>query len=180
MNFGWDTESRETLQEGESWESYRDRAGISVAVLVGEDGGVEVFTSRDDLERLAQRLASAERSVGYNSASWDHPLLDIALGRHVEVPGAVDLWAVLKAALKDTRWPRGAWKLGAVCERTIGQGKTGVGSLAPTLLAEGRWGELVSYCARDAWLVLKLDEFIRTYGFVIDPDGRKLMVGERL
>ena len=176
----WDLETAEEFHEGERSEEYAVRAGISVAVVYDEDGDQWEFYTGGDFGNLATRLEEAGEVVSYNGVAFDHVVLDAALGRRVVIPGECDLYALIRNKLGDQRFPRGSWTLGAVCERTIGRGKLREAAHAPTLWKDGRIGELVTYCTRDVWLTRELWRFVRRYGYVIGPGGKKYEMGERI
>lgn len=172
----WDSEAAETKRDDETWDEYRQHAGISLAGVLNVETLEYEFYDGSQLAELAKRLEEADTVVSYNGVQYDHVVLDAALRRRVFIPGELDLWDVIKSA-QDKYWPKGSWKLGAVCDRTFGEGKKGEGAFAPSLAADGRWGELVTYLARDLWLTWRLWKFMRTHGYVIDPDGFKMIVG---
>lgn len=172
----WDSEAAETKSDDETWDEYRTHAGISLAGVYVVERAEYEFYDEHGLEALATRLENAATVVSYNGVHYDHVVLDAALGRHVHIPGELDLWDVIKTAQTHS-WPKGSWTLGAVCERTFGEGKHGDGALAPSLAAAGKWGSLATYLVRDVFLTWRLWEFMKNYGFVIDPDGMKMVVG---
>ena len=172
----WDSEAADTKRDDESWDEYREHAGISLAGIYVVERGEYEFYDEQSLEELAAQLEGAGLVVSYNGVHYDHLVLDAALGRRVYMPNELDLWDVIKCA-QTRSWPKGSWTLGAVCERTFGEGKKGDGAFAPHLAAKGRWGDLATYLVRDVWLTWKLWEFMRAMGYVIDPDGCKMVVG---
>jgi DEAD/DEAH box helicase domain-containing protein len=174
----WDLESKESKEEDESWENYKARAGVGVAVIYDEDFDIwEVYGHRDLVE-LVKRLEGAEEVVSYNGVGFDHVVVDQAVGRRVWIQKETDLWIAIKEMLGPEKWPKGSWTLSEVCQRTIGRGKTGTGVSAPSQLAQGDWAKVTSYCVNDVKLTRDLWRFVREFGYVVDPDGRKRQVGQ--
>src|SRR3990172_7678047 len=137
----WDTEARNPKQADESWPEYRLRAGVGLAVVYDEGQDDWLFYTERDLDQLAVKLESADELVGYNSVWYDHVVLDQALGRRIYLPNETDLYLAIRQT-RANRDPNGTWKLGEVCKRTIGRGKTMEGAGAPHLIEAGDWGKL--------------------------------------
>lgn len=176
----WDTEAKEAKGETEEWPAYRLRAGIGLAVVMDYDSGrIEVFDA-GGVGDLALRLEQASEVISFNGVGYDHIVLDQVMGRRVFIKNEVDIYAIIKTACGEERWPKGSWTLEAVSQRTLGQGKTASGAHAPALLSRGEIGRLVTYCYTDVWLTAELCRFMRTYGFVIDPNGKKMSIGRRI
>lgn len=176
----WDTEALESKDDAETWIAYKEHAGIGLAVIYDEDEDAWEFYGPRDLERLASRLELADEVVSYNGVSYDHPVLDAALGRRIYIPNETDLWLAIREARRDAGDPQGSWKLDAVGRRTVGRGKLDqLGALAPSKLREGDWTHVVEYCLRDVQVLRDLYQFIRRYGYVIGPGGEQVMLGVR-
>lgn len=176
----WDTEAAQSKNDDENWMEYKLRAGIGLAVVYDEDWDEWEFYDGKQVEQLASRLEHAHEVVSYNGVSYDHLVLDAALGRRLYIPNETDLWLAIREVRRDANDPPGSWKLGAVAQRTIGETKLGVdeGAVAPSKLREGRWTEVAQYCVRDVKLLRELYKFIRRYGYVIGPDGQQVKIGE--
>lgn len=175
----WDTEAKNSKFDTEDWTDYRERAGIGLACVYDLNTKQYEFYDSSNIEDLASRVEKADEVISYNGVQYDHCVLDAVLGRRVFIRREVDLWVVLKACMNHS-WERGDWKLGAVCERTIGFTKNGNGAHAPELLGKGKIGDLTTYLINDVWLTAKLYEFITTYGYVVQPDDTILHVGRRI
>lgn len=174
----WDTEALESKRDNETWMQYKEHAGIGLAVVYDEEQDLWEFYGPQDLERLALRLEVADEVVGYNSVSYDHLVLDAALGRRIYIPGELDLWLAIRAA-REAPDPGGTWKLDAVARRTLGRGKLDqLGALAPSKLREGHWAQVVEYCIRDVQLLRDLYKFVLQYGFLVGPGEQVVRVGE--
>lgn len=162
------------------WGIYRSQAGVSVAVTIDYETGIPTFYSASDsadwgIDALARALEEAAVIVSYNGQGYDIPVISGAVGgRVLGVNKHVDLWTEIKRALGSERWPPGSWRLGAVCERTIGMGKGDEGPMAPSLWKDQKIGRLLTYCYNDVFILWRLCKFIKAYGFVVKPDGKKL------
>lgn len=185
----WDTESRMPKPEDMPWDVYRDRGGISIAVVVplgvGALDGIEFYSDSDeppwDPQGLAARLGGASIAVGYKSRTWDRGVVAGASGLQSPTTNELDLYEVLTQALANEgtrRWPKGTWTLDAVCGRTFAKHKTLKGAFAPTLAEQGRWGELVKYCLTDVLLTRRLAWHMGENGYVVGPDDRIVEVHE--
>lgn len=175
----WDTEALESKDDNETWIQYKDHAGIGLAVVYDEDFDLWEFYGCKDLEKLATRLEEADEVVGYNSVSYDHPVLDASLGRRIYIPNETDLWLAIREVRQGCNDPAGSWKLDAVSRRTLGRGKLDqFGALAPSKLREGEWTRVVEYCLRDVQILRDLWRFVRAYGYVVGPGNEKVVLGE--
>lgn len=179
MSIVWDSEALKQKGDDESWDEYRSAAGISLACTYDTESAQYEFFDQHTLEALAKRLENTNEVISYNGVGYDHCVLDAALARRVYIQREIDLWVVIKTALTHN-WGKGAWTLGAVCERTIGHTKTSDGAFAPSLFRDGKLGQLTTYLVRDVWLTTQLWEFITRYGYVIQPDSTKLGLGKRI
>jgi DEAD/DEAH box helicase domain-containing protein len=176
----WDLECREPKSDEEDWVEYKARAGVGLAVVYDfKTQAWEVFFEKD-IQSLADMLEKTDVVLGYNSVGFDHVVLDCALGRRVEIKKELDLWEVIKARIGEERWPKGSWTLNGVCERTLGQGKEKIGEHAPALLMAGEMKKVIDYCIKDVKLTVRLWEFMKKYGYVVDPTGKKMELSHSL
>jgi hypothetical protein len=178
----WDSESARHHRQGESWDAYAARCGISVACTMEvESGEVKLYTEADDapndIDSLAKDLLFADLTVSFNGLGWDWKVLANACRRDFE-PKEVDLLQVIRAC-KPERWQEGDWTLDAVCRRTLGVGKISA-IMAPTMWEKRKIGKLVSYVIRDVWLTCGLYKRGLDKGVFVGPHGGLLDVGEVL
>lgn len=172
----YDLEAKEPKSDEEDWVEYKVRAGLGCGVVydLGTDSW-EVFFEKD-VNELVNKLEKADGVVSYNGIGFDHVLLDCIVGRRIFIRKEVDLWEKIKEAKGETRWPKGSWTLGAVCERTIGLSKEKIGAFAPELLMNGEVKKVVDYCIKDVKMCRDLWLFVRKYGYVLDPEMKRVDV----
>ena len=175
-------------EDGITWND-TDKVGISCAVVYEDRGDRFRVFGPNDLNALQDRLLVAERITTYNGTRFDFPVIWRLPARRIDsLPLALpqkndDLLARIWRAmgLKDdevTNAHKG-WGLGIVAHGTLGIGKIGHGELAPKMYQEGRWQELVSYCADDVALTRDLARFIDRYHYVLNgKTGQKVYVPE--
>jgi hypothetical protein len=137
-------------------------------------GDKEPFSLYD----LVRVLEGADEVVSFNGDRFDNQVLISTLNLPaLRLAKSVDLLKVVLQAKGPVRYPEGSWKLDSICRRTLSVGKVlGDGAFAPQKAREGRWGELFSYCLGDVRITRHLYRHIANYGYIIDPDGRKLEV----
>lgn len=184
--FVWDVESRlpklDQDDSNEAWEEYKMICGISCAVAIPlYEEGVKIYTDQDevpnDIESLRKDLLEAKFAVSYNGIKWDRVVVANTTGRPCPGTNEVDLYRIIRTALGETKWEKGTWKLGEVCQRTFGRGKTRSGASAPSLVARGQWGTLIEYCYLDCLLTKKLFFHMLEFGYVVAPFNRIIKVG---
>lgn len=75
----------------------------------------------------------------------------------------------------------GSIGLDGLSKGTLGMSKSGHGARAPELIREGKWAEVFAYNLHDVRLTVLLYDFAKTYGYLVDGDGRKIVIDrERL
>jgi hypothetical protein len=152
----------------------RGENGVSSLVLW--DSVTERYHLYDDytFDKCAEHLNSADLLVGFNSTEFDVPCFQGYTGAVLTSPQFDILQAVWQAVGKRSK----GWKLDDICQRTIGEGKSGTGEGAPKLFAEGRFGELFDYNLSDVYLTRKLYNHIVQVGTVVGPDEKPLQLIE--
>ena len=125
------------------------------------------------IETIATHLEAADIIVGYSSEQFDLPVIEGIAKRKLNIKHHYDIYeAIKKATARLGHIPRkGEYKLGVVCERTIGEKKIDSGEHAPQLSREGRFGQLFRYCMHDVWLTKKLLEHILNEGGIVGAHG---------
>ena len=173
----FDLETRKLADEVEGgWDAIKRGEGGITAVAVWDTKHKRMaLYDEHTIEACAMHLEAADLVVGYNSASFDIPIIEGVLGRKLRLKHSFDIlisvWEALRA--RGDRKVKGN-KLDEVARRTIGRGKTGSGAMAPELARQGRWAELFSYCMNDTELTRDLFEHIVRTGGVNDLFGNHL------
>lgn len=152
----------------------RGENGISSLVLW--DSVTERYHLYDDFtfDKCVEHLNTADLLVGFNSLEFDTPCFQGYTGCILTPPQFDILQAIWQAVGKRSK----GWKLDDICQRTIGEGKSGTGEGAPKLFAEGRFGELFDYNLNDVYLTRKLYNHIVQFGTVVGPNSQPLQLIE--
>lgn len=168
----WDLEIAKPVKKERDWDAAKcGKHGISSLVLY--DNLTERYHLYDEntLERAADHLNSADLLVGFNNSEFDRPCFQGYTGLAL-LPPDYDLLAVVWSALGKRQT---GWRLGTICEHTLGEGKINHGASAPHLYAEGRFGELFDYNLHDVYLTRKLYNHI-VLGNAISNGKRELEI----
>lgn len=162
------TEYASELDGSSPWER-PDLFGFAVGVAVDVDTGEARRYGPGEAFDMLEALRNAERTVGYNSASFDLGVLaadgdvEAIRSRHVDLCSLVrDALAKLPEAQRVDRLRQGG--LDGLAKANGLLGKTGSGADAPTLFREGRVDELLHYCEVDVRLVCDLYRMARDSG----------------
>ncbi len=167
----FDVEIQKTIEETPGgWESTH-LLGVSAACLW------EYRTSRlriygpDDVPALRERLLRADRISGYNTSSFDMPVVlglprgesndDLVTMRSKSDDMLARIWKQLGG-----RFFKG-WKLDQVAEATLNMRKIGDGAEAPKWFQAGQLHRVINYCADDVCLERDLCDFIDRFGYVM-------------
>ncbi len=177
----WDVESLIPLTPLNE-KIYAKVCGIGVACVYNATTGLWSYYSAGDLPgeensigALKELLQSASLVVSFNGKWFDNRALDYATGHlGIDLYHQHDLYEVICDKITKSERYSGGWKLGSVCQRTLGIGKAFEGSSAPAWWEQKKIGRLITYCQRDVQITAKLHEFIGRFGYVIAPSMRKL------
>ena len=157
-----------------NWDAAKQgKCGVSVVCLFDTSTSRYHVYDQHTIRECILHLNDADMLIGYNSIEFDTP----ALSAVAKAPIAAPQFDVLKGiwrALKRDGKSHGGYRLGEVCERTLGLKKTLDGPRAPSLFASGRWGELVDYCINDVHLTRMLHNHIVEERYIVKPDGSRL------
>ena len=129
-------------------------------VGVIDETGKEMDFWEDDIEGLGKLLRSTDWVVGYNSISFDLPVIANYLGEDINNVPQIDLMVAIYKKIGFRP------KLDDVANATLGYGKSGKGSDAPKLWEEKRLQELRDYCMQDVRVTKNLYDFVVRNGFV--------------
>ena len=144
-----DLETKHTFREFDE----PQKLGISVVAVYdyGTEKG-QVFTEQE-LNNLFPLLENASYIVGYNSRSFDLPVLQ------AYYPGKVDSLSQFDI-LESIREKIGRRiGLNDVAFATLNEKKTGHGLMAIDYYKEGKWEELKKYCMDDVMVTKKLFDY---------------------
>lgn len=164
-----------------TWER-KDLMGFSVGCLFDYLTGDWGVYFKEDIQRFADRLNSADLVVGFNILGFDNELIRAQGGdlKSDEFLSHYDMlyYSRLAAGWKPGgRYPHGL-KLDHHLEATFGKEnmKTEDGAMAPKMWRDGRRGEVVSYCLADVKREKMLFEQIVTKGWVkTEAHGQKAL-----
>ena len=158
------------LQHG--WKALLDgEGGISALVVWVSSPGRPYIYDDNTLEDAASTLENADVVLSFNGVTFDVPLIEGHYSRKLKLKCHLDLYQAIKEAVALQGGPRKGYTLEECARRTLGRGKSGVGSNAPTLSEQGRHAELFQYCLDDVLLTRDLFKFAQTEGGVIGING---------
>src|SRR5690606_27508823 len=141
-----DLETKHTFREF----SEAKQLGISVVAVYDyatEKG--QVFTEKE-LNQLYPILENASYIVGYNSRTFDLPVLQAYYPGNIENFSQFDILDDIKAKIGKRVG------LNDVAFATLNEKKTGHGLMAIDYYTEGKWDELKKYCLDDVLVTKKL------------------------
>lgn len=157
MNYAvFDLEIKNVIDGKEvTWDTY-DKMGISVGcAFISKTGDYQAYMD-DNLEELAKVLEESDVVVGFNIIGFDIPLLEVTLGRKLNLKKVYDIlyWSRKSVGFEPGNryesYPKGL-KLDDHLSGTFGDTfmKTANGAEAPKMWQDKKIGTLVSYCLAD-------------------------------
>ena len=149
--------------------------GVSVICVYNGETKDYFFFDKHNWDQLIPMIQAADPLVTFNGKEFDIPCLEGALDAQICPYSHIDVLQEIWATVPEKRYQKG-YGLGPTCERTLGGGKYGTGTHAPTLWSTGRIAELYTYCLRDVFLTHSLYSHILEHGYIIDPDGEELEI----
>lgn len=183
-----DVEIQKTIEEVPGGWNATDKLGVAVACLWEHTTRRMRIYSKDDVERLRDRLLKADLITGYNILNFDYPVI-WGIEKHEWLhhkrtgirekllPKTNDLlrriW--LSRGLNPDSFSRdhGGWSLDLVAGETLGAKKIGHGADAPKWYQQGHVLRVANYCADDVALERDLAEFVDKYKYVLRDGGRR-------
>lgn len=157
------------------WDDARaGRCGVSSVVIYDTiSTRFHVYDGIHTITQCMEHLNSADFVIGFNNIEFDGPCLEgytkqPLLTRQIDIRQGV--LAVLKKPFMK------GYKLGQLCERTLGISKSGDGESAPDLYQQGRFAELIDYNINDVHITRLLHNYIVDNGHVIGVDGEILEI----
>jgi len=162
-----DLETKHTFREF----SEHEKLGISVMALFDYNTKKGVVFEEKDLNKSFPLLENASYVIGYNSDSFDLPVLQAYYPGNILALSTFDL-------LEDIRIKIGRrLSLNDVAAATLGKKKSGHGLMAIDYYKEGKMEELKKYCLDDVLITKELFEYGAKYGEVhyINEVGRNII-----
>jgi DEAD/DEAH box helicase domain-containing protein len=130
---------------------------IVVGVHDSETGEYSSYL-KEDLPKLWPILERADMLIGFNSDSFDIPLLDRYYPGTLSHIRSLDLLTEVQKVLGRRI------RLQALAEATLGKGKKGDGLLAGVWWREGKKDKVREYCIEDVRLTRELYEYALKHG----------------
>jgi DEAD/DEAH box helicase domain-containing protein len=172
-------------QDGLTWDD-TDKLGVAVAVVYEYRSDRFRIFGPDDVDALRKRLVDAERITGFNTWSFDFPVI-FGLPRSQRVESlrskSNDLLRRIWQGMginPDAPGPKGfgGCKLDDVVCNTLGHGlrKIGNGADAPKWYQAGQIHKVINYCCDDVALERDLGRFMDLHGYAITRDGERILV----
>ena len=155
-----------------SWgDAGRGKAGLSSLVLY--DTATSRYHIYDDnrTDEMIGHLNEADLLLGFNNIQFDKPAIEGHTNQRL-IPKQFDILQTIRSA-NGGKFVKG-YRLGDICERTLGLEKSGDGALAPDLFQRGHFAELHDYNLNDVYLTRTLFNFIVEHGFIIGVNGEPL------
>jgi len=155
----FDLETQKSAAEVGGWHNKR-KMGMSLGVTYSTQRGTYEIYREEEASALVQELQRADRVIGYNVIDFDFEVLaPYAVFDLSQVP-VLDL-------MRDVEKQIGARVgLDAICEQTIGAGKTADGMEALKWWKEGKLVQIAEYCCYDVKATRLVHEFGAEHGCV--------------
>ncbi|HEY4523052.1 MAG TPA: ribonuclease H-like domain-containing protein [Candidatus Paceibacterota bacterium] len=158
----------------ESISESRVRGHIDVALqeltVVGvhdsETGAYTAYT-REELPRLWPIIEGADMLIGFNSDTFDIPLLNRYYPGDLSRVRSLDLLSEVAAVLGRRI------RLQSLAEATLGKGKSGDGVQAQDWWREGKFDKVKEYCIEDVRLTRALYDYALAHGVLKYKDLRE-------
>jgi DEAD/DEAH box helicase domain-containing protein len=140
---------------------------IVVAIHDSETGAYTSY-SREELPNLWPILERADLLIGFNSNTFDIPLLNRYYPGDLTRMHSLDLLVEVQKALGRRI------RLQSLAEATLGRGKSGDGLKAGEWWREGKKDKVREYCVEDVRLTRELYDYARTHGVLKYKDLRTI------
>lgn len=137
-----------------------------VGIHDSETGAYSSFL-KEDLSRLWPVIESADMLIGFNSDTFDIPLLNRYYPGDLTKIHSLDILAeVYKAMGKRVR-------LQSLAEATLGKGKKGEGRQAMDWWEQGLYDKVREYCIEDVRLTRELYDYAKEHGHLKYKDFKE-------
>ncbi len=162
-----DIETQNTFEEVGGY--FTDKLKVSLVGVYYYETGVYESYLEADLPALFQRLEKGGRIIGYNSISFDMPVLNnYYTGDLLKLP-QLDILREIEKELGHRI------KLDDVAKATLGTSKSAHGLQAVTWWKQGKINEIREYCLQDVKVTMEVYEFGLKNGYILFDNRR----GER-
>ena len=128
-----------------------------VGVHDSADGSFKTYV-KEELPQLWPVLEKADVLIGYNSDSFDIPLLNRYYPGDLAQIRSIDLMVEVQKALGRRL------RLQSLAEATLGRGKSGDGLKAVDWWEQGLYDKVKEYCIEDVRLTRELFDYARKHG----------------
>jgi len=147
-----------------------DLSKLELALVGVHDSKTGEFSSyvKEELPKLWPLLEDADILVGYNSDSFDIPLLNRHYPGDLSTIRSVDLMVEVQQVLGRRL------KLQSLAEGTLGRGKSGHGLDSVEWWQQGLVDKVRQYCIEDVRLTRELYDYARTNGVLKYKDLRDI------
>jgi DEAD/DEAH box helicase domain-containing protein len=152
----FDLESKFLAEEVGGWDQIH-RLGLSAAVVLDTTSGLYTRYTEAEAGRLIDHLRSAGLVIGYNILRFDYRVLEPYGGEGLAALPTIDLLDHLHRALGFRL------ALDSVAEATLGEAKSGEGTLAVQWYRAGEIEKVLDYCQKDVELTWRVYEHGRTH-----------------
>ncbi|KKW39206.1 hypothetical protein A3I46_00530 [Candidatus Kaiserbacteria bacterium RIFCSPLOWO2_02_FULL_54_13] len=141
-----------------------------LTVVAIHDSDTDDYSSylRDELHKLWPILERADMLIGFNSDTFDIPLLNRYYPGDLSHMRSLDLLAEVQKVLGRRI------RLESLAQATLGRGKSGDGMKASEWWKEGKKKEVADYCIEDVRLTRELYDYALTHGILKYKDLRDI------
>ena len=123
---------------------------------------------QEELKNLWPILEKADLLIGYNSDSFDIPILNRYYSGDLSKIASLDLLSEIKKSLGYRI------KLDSVAEGTLGRKKTGHGLQAMEWWKQGKFADVISYCTEDVRITKDIYDYALKNGHLKFKDGKDI------
>jgi len=141
---------------------------LTVVAIHDSETGEYSSYFREDLPKLWPILEHADMLIGFNSDSFDIPLLNRYYPGNLLHVRSLDLLSEVQKVLGRRI------RLQSLAEATLKRGKTGEGSKAGEWWKEGKKDEVAKYCVEDVRLTRDLYDYAIEHGILKYKDLRDI------
>lgn len=143
---------------------------LELTVVGAYDSATDAYSSyfKEDLSRLWPLIEHADFLIGYNSDSFDIPLLNRYYPGDLSKVRSLDLMVEVQQVLGRRL------RLDTLAQATLGRGKTGDGGKAIEWWEQGLYEKVRDYCLEDVRLTKELYDYARKEGKLKYKDLREI------